>query len=162
MAYKDEYEVARLYSDPAFLEGLREQFSGDLKLQFNLAPPGLRAQDASGRPRKRVFGGWMLLAFRLLAPFKFLRGTVFDPLGYFAERRMERRLIAEYRELIERVADRLNAQNLDAAIALAQAARDIAGYGPVKHAAAQQYETRLPRLLSAFESAGLATRAKAA
>src|SRR5690606_29819979 len=94
MAYKDEYEVARLYADPAFARRLREQFTGDFTLQFNLAPPMLPGTDASGRPKKRQFGAWMLHAFRLLAPFKVLRGTVLDPFGHTAERRLERRLIA--------------------------------------------------------------------
>ena len=81
MAYKDEYEVARLYTDAAFTQRLREQFSGDFKLQFHLAPPMLPGQDGAGRPKKRRFGAWMLHAFRLLAPLKVLRGTAFDPFG---------------------------------------------------------------------------------
>ena len=80
MAYKDEYEVARLYTDPKFMERLREQFDGDLKLSFHLASAALfTGKDANGRPRKREIGGWMLRAFGVLAQFKGLRGTPFDP-----------------------------------------------------------------------------------
>jgi len=162
MAYKDEYEVARLYTDPKFLQRIREQFSGDFTLSFNLAPPMLPGQDASGRPKKRQFGAWMLQAFRLLAPLKFLRGTPFDVFGYTAERRLERRLIREYRELARKVADRLDADNLAAAVELARAAIDIAGYGPVKEAAAAAYAAKLPRLLEAFESPSSAAQQRAA
>jgi indolepyruvate ferredoxin oxidoreductase len=152
MAYKDEYEVARLYTDPAFEKRLREQFSGDFKLQFNLAPPMLPGTDGSGRPKKRQFGAWMLQAFRLLAPLKILRGTVFDPFGYTHERRLERRLIADYRALILGIVDRVDDQKLSAAIELAGAAQDIAGYGPVKAANARAYAERLPTLIAAFET----------
>src|SRR5207244_3098799 len=120
---------------------------------FNLAPPMLPGRDPSGRPKKRVFGGWMLAAFRLLAPLKFLRGTPFDVFGYTAERRLERRLIREYRELILGVVDRLNAANLDAGVELARAASDIAGYGPVKEAAAEAYAAKLPALREEFDKA---------
>ncbi len=153
MAYKDEYEVARLYTDPAFLKRIREQFAGDFKLSFNLAPPMLPGVDeATGRPKKRLFGPWMLTAFKWLAPLKVLRGTPFDPFGYFAERKMERQLIDDYRALIERIVDHLDSNNLDTGIEIAAAAADIAGYGPVKEAAFKRYEALLPALLSRFES----------
>ncbi|WP_370309875.1 indolepyruvate ferredoxin oxidoreductase family protein [Sinimarinibacterium flocculans] len=162
MAYKDEYEIARLYTDPAFERRLREQFSGNFKLQFNLAPPMLPGQDGSGRPKKRQFGAWMLHAFRLLAPLKFLRGTAFDPFGYTHERRLERRLIADYRALILDIVDRVDERNLSAAIELAGAAQDIAGYGPVKDANAKAYAERLPQLLAAFENPVIAPQWRAA
>src|SRR3546814_9378387 len=129
MAYKDEYEVARLHSDPKFWERLRTQFSGDFKVKFHLAPPMLPGRDASGRPKKREFGQWMLPVFRVLKSLKGLRGTAFDPFGYFPERRMERRLIEEYRTLVEMILDRLDRSNLNTAIELAGAAYDIRGYG---------------------------------
>ncbi len=151
MAYKDEYEVARLYTDPAFTRRLKAQFSGDFKLQFNLAPPMLPGRDPSGRPKKRVFGSWMLTAFRLLAPLKILRGTALDIFGYTEERRLERKLIDDYRTLILSVVDRLNLHNLNAAITLANAAQDIAGYGPIKQAATKAYAAKLPALINAFE-----------
>jgi indolepyruvate ferredoxin oxidoreductase len=151
MAYKDEYEVARLYSHPDFMAGLQEQFDGDFTLRFNLAPPVLPGREASGRPKKREFGPWMIHAFKLLAKLKSLRGTPLDIFGYFPERRMERRLIGDYRALVEDVADRLDADNLEAGIAVAAAARDIAGYGPVKDQAVEDYERCLPGLLAAMQ-----------
>ena len=91
MAYKDEYEVARLHTDPAFHADIARRFTGDYRLNFHLAPPHAeRGKDAGGRPLKKRFGPWMLGAFRVLAPMKRLRGTPFDPFGYTAERRMER------------------------------------------------------------------------
>jgi indolepyruvate ferredoxin oxidoreductase len=159
MAYKDEYEVARLYTQPLFMERLRNQFSGDFKLSFHLAPPLLPGRDPSGRPKKYTFGssGWWL--FKLLARLKGLRGTAFDPFGYTSERRMERRLIGDYRTLIEGVAERLDAANLSVAIEIAGAAAQIAGYGPVKMAAADAYEVRLRSLQQAFEAGASHSRA---
>jgi indolepyruvate ferredoxin oxidoreductase len=151
MAYKDEYEVARLFTDPAFERRVREQFAGDFKMQFHLAPPMLPGQDGDGRPKKRRFGGWTMTLFRVLRHFKVLRGTPFDPLGYFPERRLERRLIVDYRALVDGIVDRLDGSNLAPAIELARAAFDIAGYGPVKQAAAQAYAARLPALQAEFE-----------
>jgi len=153
MTYKDEYEVARLYTDPRFMQRMRDQFSGDFTLTFHLAPPLLPGRDASGRPGKRAFGGWILPLFRILAALKGLRGTAFDPFGYTAERRMERRLIEDYRALVSGIADRLDQSNLPAAIELARAAADIGGYGPVKDASVSAYQSRLKGLLGAFEAA---------
>jgi indolepyruvate ferredoxin oxidoreductase len=152
MACKDEYEVARLHSDPKFIQRLRDQFAGDFNMTFHLAPPLLPGRDPSGRPRKRAFGGWILPLFRMLASLKRLRGTVFDPFGYTTERRTERRLIAAYRTLINQVVDRLDQVNLPVAIELARAAADIGGYGPVKEASVKAYESRLKGLLEAFET----------
>jgi indolepyruvate ferredoxin oxidoreductase len=159
MAYKDEYEVARLYVDPKFKQRLREQFAGDFALTFHLAPPLLPGRDAGGRPKKRRFGAGALSLFKLLAAFKGLRGTAFDPFGYTAERRMERRLIGDYRSLIDRITDEINPANLAAAVELAAAAGRIAGYGPVKDAALKAYGDELPSLLEAFESAQSQPRA---
>jgi len=153
MAYKDEYEVARLYADPKFMQRMRDQFSGDFRLTFHLFPPLLPGRDPSGRPRKRAFGGWILTLFRILAPLKGLRGTAFDPFGYTAERRMERRLIEDYRALVSRIAGRLDQANLPAAIELARAAAEIGGFGPVKNASVSAYQSKLSTLLEAFEAA---------
>jgi len=161
MAYKDEYEVARLYTDGTFEKRLREQFSGDFSMSFSLAPPMLPGKDPSGRPKKRRFGSWAMLAFRVLAQFKGLRGTPFDPIGYTHERRMERRLIGEYEALIRSLLPKLDAARLPAAIEIARAATDIRGYGPVKLAAAEAYAKRLPELVAAFE-AGPVVRSQAA
>jgi indolepyruvate ferredoxin oxidoreductase len=101
MAYKDEYEVARLYTDGRFVEQLKSQFEGDFSLKFNLAPPLFAKKDAKGHLVKAEFGSWMWSAFKLLAKFKGLRGGAFDVFGYTEERKMERALIVEYREMIE-------------------------------------------------------------
>ncbi len=152
MAYKDEYEVARLYTDERFMARLHEQFAGNFQVTFNLAPPILPGRDASGRPRKRQFGPWMMRGFKVLRRLKGLRGTPFDPFGYFAERRMERRLIEEYRTLIGDLVQRLDRDNLATAIDIAHAASEIAGYGPVKEASVARYRTDLAALLEAFSA----------
>jgi indolepyruvate ferredoxin oxidoreductase len=134
------------------MQRLREQFAGDFELTFHLAPPLLPGRDDRGRPKKRRFGAGTLSLFKLLAALKRLRGSAFDPFGYTAERRMERRLIGDYRTLIERITDEINPANLAAAVELAAAAGRIAGYGPVKEAALLAYEDELPALLQALES----------
>ncbi len=97
LAYKDEYEVARLYTDGRFEKQLRDQFEGEFKFNFNLAPPMLASGvDALGRPKKRAFGSWMMSVFRVLAKFRFLRGTPLDVFGHSADRKLERDLIAGY------------------------------------------------------------------
>jgi indolepyruvate ferredoxin oxidoreductase len=162
MSYKDEYEVARLYTDPAFMRRLHEQFAGDFKLSFHLAPPMLPGKDGTGRPRKRQFGCWTMGLFRVLRHLKGLRGTPFDVFGWFPERRLERRLIVEYRALIERLSGKLDAANIATGIELAHAAWNIAGYGPVKEAAAQAYQAQLAELLQRFEQAGGTGQSRAA
>jgi indolepyruvate ferredoxin oxidoreductase len=159
MAYKDEYEVARLHTDPKFTQSLRTQFAGDFKTTFHLAPPLLPGRDASGRPKKRAFPGATVALFRLLAAIKTLRGTALDIFGYTHERKLERRLIENYRALIERLLPRLNEFNIAAATEIAHAASEIRGYGPVKDASYADYEKRLTTLLGAFESASRQTEA---
>ncbi len=134
MAYKDEYEVARLYTDTAFVERVRSTFDGDkLRFEFHLAPPLLARRDPnSGEPKKMSFGPWMLTVFAVLARFKFLRGTPFDPFGYTAERKTERRLIADYVALLDDIAARLTPDNHATAVALAAIPEKIRGFGPVK------------------------------
>lgn len=148
MAYKDEYEVARLYSDPAFMAAVRDQFEGDFSLSANLAPPLLaRGRDAkTGRPRKIAFGPWISPVFRVLARLKRLRGTPFDPFGYTMERRMERALVGEYRALMSDLAGRITAANLAAATEIAGAARLIVGFGPVKDEGVARYRARVREL----------------
>ncbi|MDG1582857.1 indolepyruvate ferredoxin oxidoreductase family protein [Pseudomonas sp. GOM6] len=142
LAYKDEYEVARLYSDPSFRQQLEAQFEGDYRLHFHLAPSWLAKPDArTGAPIKREFGPWVLKAFGMLARFKFLRGSVFDPFGHSAERKVERELIEEYEELVELLLKELRPDNLRTAVALAELPEQIRGYGHVKeHAVAQVRE----------------------
>ncbi|CAE6820088.1 hypothetical protein R69746_06014 [Paraburkholderia aspalathi] len=133
LAYKDEYEVARLHSSKEFVESLKEQFEGDFRIAFNLAPPMLARRDKkTDEPVKREFGAWMLTAFRLLAKLKVLRGTPLDVFGYTAERRMERGLIIRYEETIEKIMKHGNSRNHQAALQAASIAGKIRGYGHVK------------------------------
>ncbi|SEQ12653.1 indolepyruvate ferredoxin oxidoreductase [Pseudomonas sp. NFACC02] len=136
LAYKDEYEVARLYSNGEFTRQLQAQFEGDYRLEFHLAPSWLAKRDPnSGAPRKRSFGPWMLKAFEVLARFKFLRGTAFDPFGRSLERRQERDLIGTYVRDVELILAQLNAGNRHTALSLARLPERIRGYGHVKEAA---------------------------
>ncbi len=135
LAYKDEYEVARLYADAAFQAKLGRQFEGNYKLKFHLAPPLLAQRDPqTGHLIKQEFGGWILPAFHLLARLKGLRGTAFDVFGYTAERKMERRLIADYEALVAELLQDLSAENHALAVKLASIPDDIRGYGHVKDA----------------------------
>ena len=150
MAYKDEYEVARLYSLPAFREGLEDQFAGNPKLKVHLAPPLLafRKDARTGRPRKIAFPGWLVFPlFRVLAGLKGLRGGALDIFGYTAERRMERALISEYKELVREVADKVTRETMHAAVEVAASAELIAGYGPVKDAGVADFRMRIGELL---------------
>jgi indolepyruvate ferredoxin oxidoreductase len=135
MAYKDEYEVARMYSAPQFRRALEEQFEGKLKLAYHLAPPAL---DRKGAPRKRRFGPWMRIGFHVLARLKFLRGTPFDPFGRTEERRAERGLIAEYRRRVESELISLSRDTLDQALEVARVPERIRGFGHVKAAAIER------------------------
>ncbi|TAJ56318.1 indolepyruvate ferredoxin oxidoreductase family protein [Variovorax sp.] len=142
MAYKDEYEVARLYTDGAFMKKLQQEFEGTPKLRFHLAPPILGQRDAQGRPVKRAFGPWMLQGFRVLAALRRLRGTAFDPFGRTEERRTERRLIEEYRAGIEDILARWDEVDADTALALAKLPEQIRGYGHVKEASIAAAQVR--------------------
>lgn len=134
MAYKDEYEVARLYSEEAFAKQVRNELGGEhLRLYVHLAPPLLaRADKVTGEPKKMTFGPWIFALFRLLAKFKFLRGTAFDPFGYSRERRTERALVREYEAMLEEVLARLEGANHSIAVALAAIPEKIRGFGHVK------------------------------
>ncbi|MCC6194829.1 MAG: 2-oxoacid:acceptor oxidoreductase family protein, partial [Burkholderiales bacterium] len=163
MAYKDEYEVARLHCAPALREAIACEFEGDARLRFHLAPPLLAGTlDDQGRPRKRVFGGWIVPAFRVLARLRFLRGTAFDPFGRTPERREERQLVADYRASIERIAASFGTVDIDAALALARIPEQIRGFGPVKRASIEaaraQWRTLEERLWRPHTPAGTAER----
>jgi len=133
LAYKDEYEVARLFTAPHFRERLDAQFEGDFKIAFNLAPPILPGNDpATGRPRKREFGSWILAVMRLLARLRRLRGTPLDIFGFTAERRMERALIAEYERMVDSLLATLSRENHGIAVEIARVPDMIRGFGPVK------------------------------
>ena len=148
LAYKDEYEVARLYSNGDFEKSLSARFEGDYRLRFHLAPPLLAKRDpVTGKPQKREFGGWMLGLLRLLARFKGLRGSSLDIFGYTAERRLERALITEYEQDIDTLLSQLTPGNLDAAIELARLPLQMRGFGHVKQASIEQARSRREQLL---------------
>ena len=160
MAYKDEYEVARLHSAPEFMQSLSSQFEGDYKLAFYLAPPLIsRVDQATGRPQKIRFGSWMLPAFKLLAKFKFLRHTAFDPFGYTAERKLERQLITDYKTTIEDLVAQLTPDKVDDLITIAGLPMTIRGYGHVKLASVERYQAELREQLTHWQD--LATKAAA-
>jgi indolepyruvate ferredoxin oxidoreductase len=133
MAYKDEYEVARLYTDGAFEKQVAATFDGKLRYEFLLAPPLIARIDPNlGRPRKISFGPWILSAFKVLKRFRFLRGTPLDPFGYGEERKLERRLIREYAAVVEELIASLNPANHALAVAIASLPEKMRGFGPVK------------------------------
>lgn len=152
LAYKDEYEVARLYSEPEFRQQLEAQFEGDYKLQFHLAPAWLAKRDSTtGEPRKRELGPWVLNAFNVLAKLKFLRGTPLDVFGYGHDRRVERELITEYERNLDGLLAQLKPTNYRTAVAIAALPELIRGYGPVKErsiAKARQQEKLLKEQLN--------------
>jgi indolepyruvate ferredoxin oxidoreductase len=151
MAYKDEYEVARLYTDGDFLNKLNQQFEGDVRLKFNLAPPLLADRDpATGHLIKREYGPWIFTAFRLLAKLKGLRGTRFDIFGYTGERRTERRLIDTYMETMSEVIGALSPQNHAMAVQIASVPDMIRGFGHIKEKNLQKAREREAGLLAAF------------
>ncbi|MDQ7975390.1 MAG: 2-oxoacid:acceptor oxidoreductase family protein, partial [Rhodocyclaceae bacterium] len=132
MAYKDEYEVARLHSDTAFLARVNGMFEGDFTLNYHLAPPATAKKNAKGELIKKKYGPSMLTGFRLLAKLKGLRGTVLDPFGRTEERKTERALIGEYRATVEELLRSLTAQNHALAVEIAALPEQIRGYGHVK------------------------------
>jgi indolepyruvate ferredoxin oxidoreductase len=147
MAYKDEYEVARLHMVTGFLDELQREFEGDFKVQYHLAPPFIPAKtDARGRPRKCAFGQWIQMPLKVLARLKFLRGSPFDLFGYTAERKAERELIAWYERQIDTILDEITAARLPDLLAIARAPMDIRGYGPVKDAAIPKVKAEVARL----------------
>lgn len=148
LAYKDEYEVARLYTDGRFVEQLQQQFDGNFSVKFNLAPPLFAKKDAQGHLVKAEFGSWMWRAFQLLARAKGLRGGAFDVFGYTAERKMERALIVEYRELLANLLVNLSADNYAGSVELASLPEKIRGFGHVKEQAVATYRQDKARLLA--------------
>jgi indolepyruvate ferredoxin oxidoreductase len=153
MAYKDEYEVARLYTESDFLKRVAAQFEGDYTLKFHLAPPLTAGRDAAGHLQKRAYGPWMLAAFRVLAKLRRLRGTAFDIFGRTAERKMERQLIAEYDAVLDEIAARLAPQNHAVALELAALPLEIRGFGHIKEANRERAKAKEADLLTRFRSA---------
>jgi indolepyruvate ferredoxin oxidoreductase len=151
LAYKDEYEVARLHAESGFIGKLREEYGDGARIRFHLAPPILsRETDARGRPRKKEFGAWMLPVFRLLAKMKMLRGTRLDVFGMTDERRMERALIAELEGQLDEIIDNLTAANIGVATEIVGEYLEIRGYGPVKETAAEAARKRIRQKLDRF------------
>ncbi len=154
LAYKDEYEVARLYASTAFALALSETFEEGAKLTFHLAPPlWARTNPATGRPRKRRYGGWMRIAMRLLSRFKWLRGRWFDPFGHTEERRLERAAIAEYEAVVDRLERELSAHNRKQALSLLRLPSEVRGFGAVKVAKMKAAAARRNALLAELASA---------
>ncbi|WP_434645303.1 indolepyruvate ferredoxin oxidoreductase family protein [Achromobacter piechaudii] len=151
MAYKDEYEVARLYTGEAFQAQLKGQFEGDYSLRFHMAPPIFARKDPrTGVPRKMTLGPRTMSALKLLTRLKGLRGTWFDPFGHTAERKMERALVAEYRQTIDQLLVGLTRDNIAQAATIAGLAETIRGYGHVKAASVEKYRTQLGRLMQSY------------
>jgi indolepyruvate ferredoxin oxidoreductase len=149
LAYKDEYEVARLYTSDEFRRQVEATFEGDYTLRFNLAPPLLsRVDPTTGRPQKREYGAWMMGGFRLLAKLKRLRGTAFDIFGYGEDRKLERRLIAEYEARVAEILERLDPAKHAAAVELASMPEHIRGFGPVKAEHLKKIQPREQELLA--------------
>jgi indolepyruvate ferredoxin oxidoreductase len=154
LAYKDEYEVARLYTDGAFLKKIEGMFEGDYKVNFHLAPPLLAKPDPqSGEPRKMRFGPWMVRAFGLLAKLKGLRGTPLDVFGRTAERRMERALIGEYEETVDALLKGLTRENHAVAVQIASLPETIRGYGHIKAKSVDAARKQQAELLQRYRAA---------
>ena len=157
MSYKDEYEVARLYTRSEFLAQLREQFEGDFTLRFNLAPPLWSKRNTAGELMKAEYGPWVLSAFKVLARLKFLRGTAFDPFGYTKERHEERRLILEYCDLVRGLLAGLTEDTVASAVQTAALAEQVRGFGHVKERNLSNYRSTLAAAQDASPPEGVRT-----
>ena len=152
MAYKDEYEVARLYTSGEFKRRLEQQFDGDYKLHFHLAPPLLAKKDAQGRLIKGEYGPWVFTAFKLVAKLRGLRGTPFDVFGYTAERKGERQLIGDYFATVESLLATLDGGNVGLAAEIASIPEHIRGYGHVKETHLHAAKAREAELLKEWKN----------
>lgn len=154
LAYKDEYEVARLFSDKRFTENLDSQFQGNYKIKYHLAPPVIAPKNKfTGLPKKIAFGQWASGMFRTLQHFKFLRGTAFDPFGYIAERKLERQLIAEYEEILKRLFTRLSdPASYGRILELVSLPEKIRGYGHIKERNVEKVREETSRLLKLIDT----------
>ncbi|MFD0319825.1 indolepyruvate ferredoxin oxidoreductase family protein [Lysobacter gummosus] len=150
MAYKDEYEVARLYTSGEFQRKLEQQFDGDYKLKFHLAPPLLAKKDAQGRLIKQEFGPWVFTAFKWMAKLRKLRGGKLDIFGYTEERKMERQLIADYEQTVGGLLTSLDGGNVDLAAEIASIPEHIRGYGHVKEEHLHKAKAREAELIKEF------------
>ncbi len=156
LAIKDEYEVARLYTDGTFMKELYAQFEGPLKLKFYLAPPLFARRDPfTGELKKQMYGSWMMIGFRLLAKLKGLRGTSFDIFGYTKDRKKEQALIKEYENLIDHLLEKISVRNYEFAVALASLPEHIRGYGHVKNHHLKDVKANEEILLAQFNLSAL-------
>jgi indolepyruvate ferredoxin oxidoreductase len=153
MAYKDEYEVARLYTDGEFTRTLKQQFEGDVALEFYMAPPVISRARQGQAPRKVRLGGWMLPAMKLLAQGRRLRGTALDFFGRTSERRMERELVAAFRQRVESLLPALTPERLKPATEIAALPLAMRGFGHVKLANVALARAREAELLHRFDPA---------
>jgi indolepyruvate ferredoxin oxidoreductase len=153
LTYKDEYEVARLFSDAEFQRALEDCFEGDYRLQYHITLPWRNAAATGAEPKKSAYGRWLGTAMRLLAHFKFLRGSTLDPFGWQAERKQERRLIQDYERALAEILERLERANLETALALARLPETIRGFGPVKGRTIVQANARRDELLATLRQA---------
>jgi len=161
MAYKDEYEVARLHTDTAFTDKIASMFEGEYKLVHHLAPPITAKKNERGELIKRPFGPWMRTAFKLLAKMKGLRGTALDPFGKTEERKTERALIGEYRASIEELLASLDANKLSLAVEIARIPEEIRGYGHVKERHLHAARAKWDGLMAQWRGGSAAQRAAA-
>lgn len=159
LAYKDEYEVARLLTSESLRKEIAATFAAGGRIALNLAPPILNGAKVNGRPRKREFDRWILPLLRMLAHMKGLRGTMLDLFGYTAERRAERAMIAEYEALVEEALGALTPANHAAAMILLNAVDEVRGFGPVKEVAMEAYHRRLPELRAALSAPDVKAKA---
>jgi indolepyruvate ferredoxin oxidoreductase len=161
MSYKDEYEVARLYTDDSFARKVSEKFDGDFTLKYHLAPPIFAQRDkTTGHLQKQEFGGWMIHAFRVLAKLKFLRGGAFDPFGRTEERRTERKLVADYLGMIDQRIAGLKAEQIPLLTRLARVPQTIRGFGHVKEANIKLAAAEKVRLEAELENSRFAAAAE--
>jgi indolepyruvate ferredoxin oxidoreductase len=153
MAYKDEYEVGRLYANGVFQKKVDQLFEGNYKIRYHLAPPLFAKKDPeTGFLKKKEFGSWVLGAFKILSRMKFLRGTAFDIFGWTEERKMERQLIDDYRLLVEEIVDSVTESNIDLAKKLLSLPEEIKGFGHVKEANVAQVTASWQELLDQYRS----------
>ena len=152
MAYKDEYEVARLHTDTAFTQRLSDMFDGPIRVVHHLAPPLLSRRNERGELVKRPFGPWMRLGFSLIKHLKVLRGTAWDPFGYTEERRTERALIGQYRQTLEEVLSTLDARRWELAVQIARLPEDIRGFGHVKDRHLKSVRTKWDALMGQWRA----------
>jgi indolepyruvate ferredoxin oxidoreductase len=150
MAYKDEYEVARLYVETGFFHRVASQFEGDYKLRFHLAPPLFSRKDAQGHLLKQSYGPWIATAYQWLSKARRLRGTPLDIFGYTAERRGERAAIGEFEALMRQVVGTVTPERLDTALELARLPQSVRGFGHVKEHNAAAAQLRQQQLLAAL------------